>query len=225
MLGRSEGRRAELAALVRKGALGVTPEHGFGKASRFLVKPIGKGGVGAVIFGLFGRKRARMAPVNALLERIVGASREPALYLQGGIPDNFEGRFEALTLHLFLVLRRLRELPAPAADVAQDLIDASFAYLELGFRQGGISDVAVPKRMKKIGRSFYGRLSGYEEALASQEPAAFEAALARNIAPGVAASALARHLSAAAAVLAARSLDDILAADPLFPSFSDSIAA
>lgn len=207
------------------GALGVTPEDGFGKASHFLAKVFGKGGVGLLIFGLFGRKRARMAPVNALLERIVDASREPALYLQGGVPDDFEGRFEALTLHLFLVLRRLRELPAPAADAAQDLIDASFAYLELGFRQGGISDVAVPKRMKKIGRSFYGRLLGYEEALAAENGGAFSAALARNIAPGVDAAALARHVGAAAAVLAARSLDDILAADPLFPPFADSITA
>jgi cytochrome b pre-mRNA-processing protein 3 len=178
-----------------------------------------------VIFGLFGRKRARMAPVNALLERIVGASREPALYLQGGVPDNFEGRFEALTLHLFLVLRRLRDLPAPAADVSQDLIDASFAYLELGFRQGGISDVAVPKRMKKIGRSFYGRLGGYEEALAESEPAALAEALVRNIAASIDAAALARHVRAAAAVLATRSLDDILAANPLFPSFADSFKA
>lgn len=178
-----------------------------------------------MIFGLFGRKRARTAPVNALLERIVGASREPALYMQGRVPDDFEGRFEALTLHLFLMLRRLRDLPPPAGDAAQDLIDASFAYLELGFRQGGISDIAVPKRMKKIGRSFYGRLSGYEEAFAAQEPGAFEAALTRNIAPGVDAAALARHARAGAAVLATRSLDDILAADPLFPPFSDSIAA
>jgi cytochrome b pre-mRNA-processing protein 3 len=177
-----------------------------------------------VIFGLFGRKRARMAPVNALLERIVGASREPVLYREGGVPDDFEGRFEALTLHLFLVLRRLRELPAPAADVAQDLIDAAFSYLELGFRQGGISDVAVPKRMKKIGRSFYGRLGGYEEALAAAAPDALEAALQRNVGAGVDAPALARHVRAAAAVLATRTLDDILAADPLFPLFADSIA-
>jgi cytochrome b pre-mRNA-processing protein 3 len=176
-----------------------------------------------VIFGLFGRKRARMAPVNAVLGRVVSASREPALYREGGVPDDFEGRFEALTLHLFLVLRRLRELPAPAADVAQDLIDASFAYLELGFRQGGISDIAVPKRMKKIGRSFYGRLGGYEEALAAAAPDALELALLRNIGAGVDALALARHVKAAAAVLATRSLDDILAADPLFPFFADSI--
>lgn len=178
-----------------------------------------------MIFGLFGRKRARMAPVNALLERIVAASREPALYLQGGIPDDFEGRFEALTLHLFLVLRRLRDLPVPAADAAQDLIDASFAYLELGFRQGGISDVAVPKRMKKIGRSFYGRLSGYEEALAAEDAGALAAALARNISAGVDAPALARHVRVAGTVLATRSLDDILGADPLFSSFADSLAA
>ena len=176
-----------------------------------------------MIFGLFGRKRARMAPANALLGRIIDASREPALYLQGGVPDEFEGRFEALTLHLFLVLRRLRDLPAPAADMAQDLIDACFAYLELGFRQGGISDIAVPKRMKKIGRSFYGRLSGYEEALAAQEPGAFETALKRNIAPGIDAPALARHVDAAASALATRSLDDILSMDPLFPPFADSI--
>ena len=176
-----------------------------------------------MIFGLFGRKRARMAPVNALLERIVSASREPALYTQGGIPDHFEGRFEALTLHLFLVLRRLRDLPSPAADAAQDLVDASFSYLELGFRQGGISDVAVPKRMKKIGRSFYGRLGGYEDALAAQEPGALEAALTRNIGQDVDAAALARHVGSCAAVLAPRSLDDILAADPLFPPFADSI--
>lgn len=177
-----------------------------------------------MIFGLFGRKRARMAPVNAVLERIVSASREPSLYLDGRVPDDFEGRFEALTLHLFLVLRRLRELPAPAADVAQDLIDASFAYLELGFRQGGTSDVAVPKRMKKIGRSFYGRLSGYEEALAAAAPDALEAALLRNVGAGVDAPALARHVRSAAAVLATRSLDDILAANPLFSHFADSIA-
>jgi cytochrome b pre-mRNA-processing protein 3 len=187
-----------------------------------LARQVQEGGLRAVIFGLFGRKRTRTAPVEALLARIVAASREPALYLAGRVPDDFEGRFEALTLHVFLLLRRLRELPAPAADLAQELVDANFAYLELGFRQGGISDVAVPKRMKKIGRSFYGRVLGYEEALAAEDGSAFAAALTRNIAPGVDAAALARHIKAAAAVLATRSLDDILAADPLFPPFADS---
>lgn len=199
-----------------RGMLGVTPEHGFGKASAI-------GGVAAVIFGLFGKRPDRMAPVNALLARIVAASREPSLYLEGRVPDDFEGRFEALTLHVFLVLRRLRELPEPAAEVAQDLVDASFSYLELGFRQGGVGDVSVPKRMKKIGRSFYGRVGAYEEALASDEPGALAGALSRNVSPQADAEALARHARAVAAHLATLDLDGILAADPIFPQFESSL--
>ena len=162
-----------------------------------------------------------MAPVNALLARIVAASREPALYLQGRVPDDFEGRFEALTLHVFLVLRRLRELPEPAAEVAQDLVDANFSYLELGFRQGGVGDVSVPKRLKKIGRSFYGRVGAYEEALAATaEPGALVVALSRNVSLQADAEAIARHARAVVAHLATLDLDGILTADPIFPQFA-----
>lgn len=173
-----------------------------------------------MIFGLFGKRRDRKAPVNALLARIAEASREPALYLGGGIADDFEGRFESFTLHVFLVLRRLRALPAPASDLAQELVDAGFAYLELGFRQAGISDVAVPKKLKKIGRSFYGRIKAYEEALAGEEDAALIAAIARNVGPAVDAPALAHYVEAGIARLDTLDIDGILTADPLFPQFS-----
>jgi cytochrome b pre-mRNA-processing protein 3 len=177
------------------------------------------------MFGLFGRKRERTALVSALFARIVAASREPSLYRDGRIPDDFEGRFEALTLHLFLVLRRLRSLPVPAADLAQDLVDAGFSYFELGFRQGGVADVSVPRKMKTIGRSFYGRVGAYEEALSAAQEGALAAAIARNVSPQADAEALARYARAADAALAGRSLDDILADAPLFPSFTDSLAA
>ncbi|MFJ5370886.1 ubiquinol-cytochrome C chaperone family protein, partial [Bosea sp. CER48] len=133
-----------------------------------------------MIFGLFGKRDQRRAPVDALFARIAEASRQPALYLAGGIPDSFEGRFESLALHILLVLRRLRELPPPASDLAQDLVDTCFAYLELGFRNGGVSDVAVPKRMKKIGQMFYGRVQAYEAALAAPGLDALAEALQRN---------------------------------------------
>jgi cytochrome b pre-mRNA-processing protein 3 len=201
-----------------RGMLGVTPEHGFGKASAI-------GGVATVIFGLFGKRPDRMAPVNALLARIVVAAREPALYLEGRVPDDFEGRFEALTLYVFLVLRRLRELPEPAAEVAQDLVDANFSYLELGFRQGGVGDVSVPKRLKKIGRSFYGRVGAYEEAFAATaEPGALADALSRNVSPQADAEALARHARAVTAHLATLDLDGILTADPIFPQFASILS-
>lgn len=173
------------------------------------------------MFGLFGKREVRQAPVDVLFARIVDASRQPALYLDGAIQDSFEGRFEALTLHVFLVLRRLRELPPPAGDVSQDLVDACFAYLELGVRNGGTSDIAVPKRMKKIGQMFYGRVQAYEAAFVAQQPAELVEALSRNAAPmdasGEGASFLATYARRIQTDLAQRDLESILNETALFP--------
>jgi cytochrome b pre-mRNA-processing protein 3 len=173
-----------------------------------------------VIFGLFGKRASRRASVDGLFGRVAEASRQPALYREGGIPDSFEGRFESLTLHMMLVLRRLRELPPPAADLAQELVDACFAYLELGFRNGGISDVAVPKRMKKIGQMFYGRLQAYEAALAAPGTEKLVEALERNACAPEAAPMLAAYIRNAQEALATCDLDAILGRQELFPAFS-----
>ena len=77
------------------------------------------------ILGLF-RKNSRREAIETLYQRIAAASRDPFLYLDQGVPDTVEGRFEALTLHVTLVLRRLRQLPSPADEVAQELVDAFF---------------------------------------------------------------------------------------------------
>jgi cytochrome b pre-mRNA-processing protein 3 len=196
--------------------VGVTPEDGFGKARTPGKVPDGGN---PVIFGWFRKRAGRRAPADALFARIAEASRRPALYIDGGIPDSFEGRFESLALHMFLVLRRLRELPRPADGLAQDLTDACFDYLELGFRNGGVSDIAVPKRMKKIGQMFYGRLQAYGAAVSEPEPAALEEALRRNAAPSADAAVLADYLRTAQAQLAGYDLDLILKEATLFPIF------
>lgn len=198
--------------LVKRVEVGVTPEDGFGKAGT-------ASGDALVIFGLFGKRAKRLEPVDALMARVAEASRQPALYLAGGIPDTFEGRFESLTLHAFLILRRLRELPAPAGELAQDFVDACFAYLELGFRQGGISDIAVPKRMKKIAQSFYGRIKAYEAALVADDPEAMLEALRRNASPGEGARVLAHYVEQAREGLTRLDLDAILGQESLFPIF------
>lgn len=178
-----------------------------------------------MIFGLFGKRANRRSPVDTLFGRVAEASRLPALYIEGGIPDSFEGRFESLTLHVFLVLRRLRELPPPAAELAQEFIDACFAYLELGFRNGGISDIAVPKKMKKIGQMFYGRVQAYEAALAAPGLDALAEALGRNACKPEAAPALAAYVRAAQEALATADLDDIMNREALFPAFAIREAA
>ncbi|MGX5733156.1 ubiquinol-cytochrome C chaperone family protein [Bosea thiooxidans] len=173
-----------------------------------------------MIFGLFGKRASRRASVDGLFGRIAEASRRPGLYREGGIPDSFEGRFESLTLHMMLVLRRLRELPAPAGDLAQELVDACFAYLELGFRNGGISDVAVPKRMKRIGQMFYGRLQAYEAGLVEPGTGKLVEAVERNACAPQAAPALAAYIRRAQDAIATCDLEAILGRQELFPAFS-----
>lgn len=196
--------------LVKQVGLGVTPENGFGKATA-------RRGGGHLMFGLFRKREERLAPVKALFARVAEASRRPALYLDGGVPDTFEGRFDSLSLHAFLVMRRLRALPAPAADLAQDFVDACFAYLELGLRNGGVSDVAVPKRMKTIAASFYGRVQAFETAMAADDPQALVEALARNLGAGDGAVLLADYVRRSEAALGECDLDALLARPVLFP--------
>ena len=131
---------------------------------------------------LLGRRR-NQAVVDALYDRLMQAARHPVLYLEGGVPDTLEGRFDCLTLHCVLILRRLKDLPPPAADLARDLVDRLFAGFDQALREVGVGDVTIPKRMKTMASAFAGRAKAYEQAF-SQGDAAFQDVLARNLLGG-----------------------------------------
>ncbi|MBV8184933.1 MAG: ubiquinol-cytochrome C chaperone [Hyphomicrobiales bacterium] len=129
-------------------------------------------------------RRNRLAPIERLHDSVAALARDPILFTRHGVADTFEGRFELLTLHLALVLRRLGTLPAPAADAAQDLTDLAFRRLDQGLREIGIGDVAVPRRMKSLARAFYGRASAYHAALESSNSRLLAETLRRNVFAG-----------------------------------------
>lgn len=163
-----------------------------------------------MIVNLF-RKDLKNEPIEALYRRVVEASRRPHLYESLGIPDTAEGRFESLTLHAVLVLRRLKALPAPADDVGQSFVDVLFRELDAALRVLGVGDLSVGKRIKKLAQAFYGRAASYEAALAASIGEALEEALVRNVLgengrPAELAADI-RHLDA---TLATWSLDDLL---------------
>lgn len=177
--------------------------------------------VDGMIARLFRRSSARSQAVMTLHGRINDASRAPGLYTRLGVPDSVEGRFECLTLHVVLVLRRLHQLPPPAADVAQDLVNSVFLQLDASLREMGVGDFGVPKRMKKLGAAFYGRAEGYDAALDGGDEAALALALARNVIGVEGAEAgrgLARYVRAADASLAGADLDRLLGEGPRFPA-------
>lgn len=170
-----------------------------------------------MILSLF-RKDPRRTTIARLYERVATASREPGLYASLGIPDTLEGRFESLSLHVILVLRALRGLPAPADDVAKDLTDAFFRDMDASLREMGIGDTVVPKRMKKLAAAFYGRAQAYDGPLNAADEEALAAALGRNAQGADApAAALARYALAADRVLKTADLDSMLETGPVFP--------
>ncbi|GJE15870.1 ubiquinol-cytochrome C chaperone family protein [Methylobacterium marchantiae] len=174
-----------------------------------------------MIARFFRRSSARASIVEALHLRINEASRAPGLYTHLGVPDTVEGRFECLSLHVILVLRRMNQLPPPAGDIAQDLVNAVFLQLDSSLRELGVGDFGVPKRMKKLGAAFYGRAAGYDAALDASDEDGLKASLARNVIGTEMPEAgigLARYVLASAVSLGACDLDRIVSQGPDFPS-------
>ena len=161
-----------------------------------------------MIFAQWRARRASKAVIEQILGEIVAASRRPALYEALGAPDRIDGRFELLTLHAGLVLRRLAALGGLADAIAQDLVNSVFAHFDDTLREMGLSDIAVAKRLKVIAGAFYGRNAAYAAALDNGSAVNLVAALARNVygagdgkAPPKA-EALAHHVSLLDAALA-----------------------
>lgn len=161
--------------------------------------------------------KPRPDPVAGLHARMVRAALEPALYRYALLEDSFEGRFESLTLHAFLVLRRLNALPSPAPDMAQELVDRTFTGIDHTLREIGISDTRVPKKMKELAGAFLGRVAAYDSALGSGDRVSFVEAVSRNALSGRDAALLAEYAEAAAAHLSALDLGHILSDADIFP--------
>lgn len=127
----------------------------------------------------------RRSPNKALIDRLNGeimaAARQPAFFLEYGVADTVEGRFEVLCVVATTALRRIEKLPAPAPDIAQDLTDALFSGFDIALREIGVGDLTVPKKMKKMAQGWLGRGASYRAALDAADESALARALARNV--------------------------------------------
>lgn len=97
----------------------------------------------------------------------VAQARSPAFYRDFGVRDSMEGRFELFSLHVIFLIERLKGQGEPAADTSQAVFDSYVKGLDDAFREIGVSDTAVGKKMKKLAGAFYGRLKAYDDAVAS----------------------------------------------------------
>ena len=152
---------------------------------------------------------------------IVAQAREPAFYISYNVPDTVNGRLDLLILHLWLMLRRLRQ-DAGGAAVSQALFDRFCADMDANLREMGVGDLTVPKRMHAFGEAFYGRSTAYDLAF---ESGADDLALAlgRNVLDGKfsdSARRLADYTRAANGDLEKAALASILSGSWNFPKMA-----
>ncbi len=174
------------------------------------------------LLGLFSRKPHERAGF-ALYGAAVGAARQPYFFESLGVPDTLDGRFDLVSLHVCLVIRRLRRDPDARGKVlAQAVFDAMFADMDVNLREMGVSDLAVGKRVKRMWEAFHGRAAAYEAALDAKDPACLAEALSRNVwrgeSPDGAAATLAARAEALDLALAAMPFAPLLAGDLTLPA-------
>jgi cytochrome b pre-mRNA-processing protein 3 len=109
-------------------------------------------------------RRPRQSAGRVLCDSAVRQARAEALFAAMGAPDTIEGRFEVLTLHVILLIEALRGRGEAAAATSQALFDAYLADLDGALREMGVGDLSVGKRMRGLGKAFYGRAAAYRKA-------------------------------------------------------------
>ncbi|WP_245620139.1 ubiquinol-cytochrome C chaperone family protein [Phenylobacterium immobile] len=120
-----------------------------------------------MIFDRLFRPRGAVRAGRALYSAAVDQARTPALYQDLATPDTAEGRFEIYSLHVVLLLDRLRGHGPAASDVSQTLFDTYVTSLDHALREMGVGDLSVGKKMRKLGEAFFGRAKSYEAAFAA----------------------------------------------------------
>lgn len=166
--------------------------------------------IAPVLKNVFRKDRIR-SQAETLYASLAAQARAPEFYETAGAPDTPEGRFDMLALHIFLAIERLR-LEKPATDrLVRLLQEAFFEHLDTALREMGVGDLSVGRKIRSLAEAFYGRVSAYDRAIAS-DGGGLEAALARNVLgsddPG-AARLLANYVRAARASLKGAAIETL----------------
>ena len=174
-------------------------------------------------------RRSKAADDSAILYgAIVAQARLPAVYRGLEVPDTLEGRFVLLGLHLFAILNRLRAGGAESRDLAQSLMDRFTNDMETVLREQGVSDLKIPKTMRRLAGANLAQLQAYQEALGQGRQAlAAEVATALPMADDearIVAGRLAAYVEAMVTSMETVSLASLREGEVAFPDPGESLA-
>ena len=101
--------------------------------------------------------------IDQIYNKIVKQSRSEDFYLNLGVPDTFDGRFDMLLLTSIILIHRLSSIRTNGKEVAQNLFDTMFLDLDYSLREIGAGDVGVSSNIKKMASAYLGRQKVYSD--------------------------------------------------------------
>ena len=131
------------------------------------------------MLSMFKTKNPYAQAAHDVYAQCLSHARQPVFYQDLAVPDTFDGRFDLLLLHVYLILQRMldeNEIEAEAFN--QALFDEIFKDMDQTLREMGIGDMGVPKHMRKMMKAFNGRMHAYAEAM---EQGDLKEALRKNL--------------------------------------------
>lgn len=143
-------------------------------------------------FGLkLGKNRK---PSSPLYRSVLSGALNQDLYIRQLAEDTFNGRFEQLALHGALVMRHLREHGAAGRSAAQQLHEEIFSGIDHAYRETGVSDATIARKVRGSGERFLGLARGLDAALNDDGPDALSDFVERNGLGGASPITLADYL-------------------------------
>lgn len=106
--------------------------------------------------------RDALAPLYAA---VVTEARNPYWYIEGGVADTIDGRFDMVAAILSIALVRLEREGDGGAAKAALLTETFIDDMDGQLRQQGVGDVVVGKHIGKMMSALGGRLTAYREGL------------------------------------------------------------
>ncbi len=134
-----------------------------------------------LMFKFFRGKSGHDDAVMALYSAAVGQARAQVFYERFGVADTPDGRFDMIMLHVYLLLRRLKDEGRAGKVQSQALFDLMFDDMDQNLREMGAGDIGVSYRIKDMAKAFYGRIAAYDSGLAAAGDDELAAALQRNL--------------------------------------------
>ncbi|MFV0295618.1 MAG: ubiquinol-cytochrome C chaperone family protein [Hyphomicrobiaceae bacterium] len=111
------------------------------------------------------RRRGHRKAAGELYSRIVAHSRRRQIYADCGAPDTMDGRLEIILLMVILVLNRLKDEGEAGARLGQRLMETLVTDLDDAYRQIGIGDDGIARRVPRLAGALRERAQDYGGAL------------------------------------------------------------